>query len=158
MWIKGLTVSPLTRTIRLPLNLCLSIPLPRCSLICSFSLLLGSFLTQIASGAPTAPLAVLFPSDIAHGFQNALSKTRLCFLFHRSVPCPPLSCAVPGSWPLRASPPCGFPLGLADERLVRGGGGRGLPLESWQCLCPLDCCPLSSGIASDSGPSLASQA
>lgn len=117
-------------------SLSLLMPLARCSLICSFSLLLGSFLTQIASGAPTALLAVLFPSGF-HMASRMLFPRHACVFCSRRSVCPPLPCSVPGSWPLWASSPSGFPLGLADERLVGGGDRRELPLESWQCLCSL---------------------
>lgn len=55
---------------------------------------------------------------------------------HRSILCLALPCSVPGSWPLWASLPSGFQLGLADERHWREGG-RELPLKLWQGLHPL---------------------
>lgn len=152
-------------------------------MICSFSLLLAYFLTQIASeppqpsdiahgsvcrfyflgvlgsallppawlistqiaSSPHSPLAVALPLTL-HMAQNALSKTRLCFLFHRSVP------ALPSPAQCQGAGLCGFSAPLASHWVW--------PMRDWSGVgagesCPgvlavsvsLDCCPLSSGIA-----------
>lgn len=109
VWVRNLTIFPLTRTFRSsswspssnesPKTVNSS---PKWSLVCSFSLLPSSFLawTPLVAFLVVLLLSVFFTSKIARCLQNSFSKTQLCTCYfpiklvilcsHRSVMCPSL--------------------------------------------------------------------